>query len=149
MFQKINICKNCLGIYLHRYASDYDVENFNLKDFHKQNSSFFDFDTSSLEKGEDAKPNVYSIKWNEISTKMKIKRDYTCENCGWRDKNEYLQRFIHTHHQNGDKTDNGKDNLRVLCIECHSNVDIYHARIKSSDYYKEFSELVRSSYQKA
>ena len=41
--QKLNICKNCLGKFLNRYVSDYDVENFNLKDFHKKNSNFFDF----------------------------------------------------------------------------------------------------------
>jgi len=137
--QKLHVCKNCLSYFLQKkYASNTDVQNFNLKDFHKQNRGFFNFDTSSLEKGEDAKPNVYSRKWNEISTKLKIKKDYTCENCGWRAKNRYEQRFIHTHHQNGDKQNNKMDNLKVLCIECHANVDMYHTRIKSQHNYREF-----------
>ena len=140
--QELNICKNCLSKFIHRYASDYDVENFNLKDFHRQNSSFFDFDTSSLEKGEDATPNEYSRKWNEISTQIKIRKNYTCEECGWKPKDRYQQRFIHTHHQNGDKTNNRKENLRVLCIECHSNVDIYHTQIKASSNYKEFIKYI-------
>jgi len=137
--QKLNICKNCLKKFLYKnYVSDRDVANFNLKDFHKQNKNFFDFDTSSMEKGEYAKANVYSKKWTEISNQIKNKRDYTCEWCGWRPRNSYEKRFIHTHHQNGDKTDNRDDNLRVLCIECHSNIDIYHKRIKSTANYKEF-----------
>ncbi len=142
--QKLNICKNCLNKFLHKkYSSDIDVRNFNLEDFHKQNSSFFDFDTSSLEKGEYAKPNVYNRKWNEISTQIKIRKNYTCEDCGWKPQNEYQQRFIHTHHQNGDKTNNTKDNLRVLCIECHSNVDSYHTRIKSNYNYQEFIKIAK------
>jgi len=123
------------------YVSDSDVANFNLKDFHKQNKSFFDFDTSLIEKGEYAKANVYSRKWTEISNQIKTKRDYSCESCGWRPTNSYEKRFIHTHHQNGDKTNNRDDNLKVLCIKCHSNVDIYHKRIKSTSNYKEFLSL--------
>jgi len=140
--QKLNICKNCLKKFLYKnYVSDSDVINFNLKDFHKQNKNFFDFDTSSMEKGEYAKANVYSKKWTEISNQIKTKRDYSCEGCGWRPTNSYEKRFIHTHHQNGDKTNNRDDNLKVLCIKCHSNVDIYHKRIKSSSNYKEFLSL--------
>jgi len=140
--QKLNICKNCLKKFLYKnYVSDSDVANFNLKDFHKQNKNFFDFDTSLMEKGEYAKANVYSRKWTEISNQIKTKRDYSCEGCGWRPANSYEKRFIHTHHQNGDKTNNRDDNLKVLCIKCHSNVDIYHKRIKSSSNYKEFLSL--------
>lgn len=137
--QKLNICKYCLKKFLSlNYVSDSDVSNFNLKYFHKQNRSFFDFDTSSMEKGEYAKANIYSRKWTEISNQIKSKRDYTCEECGWRPQNSYEKRFIHTHHQNGDKTNNNDDNLKVLCIKCHSNIDIYHKRIKSTSNYKEF-----------
>jgi hypothetical protein len=142
-FQKLDICKNCLKKFQNTYPSDYDVAHFNLKRFHNQNSSFFAFDTSELEKGEDARPNVYSQQWREISTQLKTKRDYTCENCGWKPNNAYHKKFVHTHHQNGDKTNNGKENLKVLCIECHSNVDGYHGQIKSQSNYKEFIEAVR------
>jgi len=142
--QKLNICKNCLGQFLNHYASDDDVENFNLKEFHKQNSSLFDFETSELEKGEDAKANIYSQRWNEISTQIKIKKDYTCESCGWKPRNTYQKRFVHTHHQNGDKTDNGQENLKVLCIECHSNIDGYHTQIKSQNNYKEFIKVKKN-----
>ncbi len=144
--QKLNVCKNCLKRFLQKqFASDYDVENFNLKDFHQHRSSFFDFDTSSLEKGEDARPNTYTYKWNEISTQLRKKYNYTCQECGWRAKTTYQQRFIHTHHQNGDKQNNQEENLKVLCIECHSNVDRYHSRIKSTSSYREFKDRCYNS----
>lgn len=137
--QKLNICKNCLKKFLQKkYASDYDVQNFNLEKFHQQNNGFFNFDTSSMEKGEDAKPNVYSHKWTQISNQIKIKHDYTCQECAWQPKNTYQRKFIHTHHKNGNKQNNGESNLKVLCIKCHSEVDAYHTRIKSSANYKEF-----------
>jgi predicted HNH restriction endonuclease len=66
---------------------------------------------------------------------------YRCEDCGWQPTNNYQKRFIHTHHQNGDKTNNKEENLKVLCIECHSNVDGYHTQIKSQPNYGEFIEL--------
>jgi len=140
--QKLNICKNCLKKFLgERYASDFDVQNFKLKNFHQQNSNFFDFDISSMEKGEYVQPNVYSRFWNQISIQIKKKKKYTCEHCGFKAHDNYQQRFIHTHHINGDKQNNYEDNLKVLCIKCHSEVDIYHARIKSMSNYKEFLEI--------
>ena len=141
--QKLNICKNCLGQFLNlnTYPSNDDVENFNLKNFHQQNSSFFGFDTSKLEKGEESTHNAYSEQWKEISTQFKTKKNYTCEKCTWKANNHSQKKFIHTHHQNGDKTNNGKDNLKVLCIECHSNVDEYHLQIKSQSNYRDFIQL--------
>ena len=138
--QKLNICKNCLSKFLATKSSDEDVADFDLKKFYKQNNNFFNFDTSYMEKGEDATPNVYPPKWTQISNQIKTKYDYTCQGCGWRPHTVYRKRFIHTHHQNGDKRNNEEDNLKVLCIECHSNVDKFHTQIKSTDNYKEFLE---------
>ena len=137
--QKLNICKNCLKKFLQiNYANDYDVVNFKLKKFYQQESSFFDFDTSTMEKGEYAKANVYARNWTQISNQIKTKHDYSCQECGFKPKNSYQKKFIHTHHQNGDKQNNSEDNLKVLCIKCHAEADIYHARIKSSSGYREF-----------
>jgi hypothetical protein len=139
--QKLNICKWCLSIFLKRRSSDYAVENFNLKHFYDRNTSFFDFDTSALEKGEDAKINVYSQRWREISTRFKKRGNYTCEDCGWKPTVREHQRFVHSHHQNRDKTNNRRDNLKILCINCHSQVDEFHTQINKSDDYRAFMEL--------
>ena len=138
--QKLNICKNCLKKFLQiQFASDNDVNRFKLENFHKQNHSFFEnIDVSNMEKGEYAKANVYSKLWDQISKQIKTHRNYCCEKCGYIPKTDYEKRFIHTHHKNGDKQNNGEDNLQVLCIKCHSEVDSFHTRIKGSSSYKEF-----------
>jgi len=104
---------------------------------------FFGFDTSEIEKGESATPNIYSKNWNIISKKVKERGSYICKNCGFRPSDSYEKRFIHTHHINGDKQNNFEDNLKLLCIKCHSDVDIYHKRIKLSPSYKEFLEVLK------
>jgi hypothetical protein len=141
--QKLNICKNCLKKFLgYKYISDLYVRNFKLNKFHQQNNSFFDFDISDMEKGANAKANVYVKYWDKISRKIKIQKNYSCENCRFKARKEYEKRFIHTHHTKGDKQNNYEDNLKVLCIKCHSEIDIYHTKIKATSNYQEFLELI-------
>jgi hypothetical protein len=139
--QKIDICRPCLKKFLNQkyMPSIEDAKNFKLETFHNENNnSFFDIDTSNMEQGEYAQANVYSPMWDKISRQIKINRNYTCEKCGYIPKSDYDKRYIHTHHQNGDKQNNGEDNLQVLCIKCHSEVDSFHARIKGSANYKDY-----------
>ena len=141
--QKVNICKNCLKKFLDiKFASDENVKNFKLKEFHNQNNNFFNnIDISSIEKGELAQANVYSRLWNKISRQVKTKKNYTCEKCGYIPKMAYEKKFIHTHHKNGDKQNNKEDNLQVLCIKCHSEVDSFHTRIKGLIDYKDYIKI--------
>lgn len=137
--QRLELCKYCLSQFLNKqYVNDWDVKNFNLKKFHESNRNIFSFDTSALEKGESAVANEYVEEWNKISKHVREKHKYTCQSCGFKAKNSYEKRFIHTHHQNGDKGNNTKENLMVLCIKCHSRVDMFHLRIKQTDVYREF-----------
>ena len=139
--QKLHVCKNCLKIYLKKSYVNDDVRSFDLKSYH-DNNTFFPFMPNDFEQGEDAKPNVYPQNWDNISQKLKKMRHYTCEKCGYKPKSNYEKKFIHTHHSNGDKQNNSHDNLKVLCIKCHADVDSHHAQIKNSPAYKEFCESV-------
>lgn len=145
--EKINICKKCLNKYFHlinRYynpqESDIYVKEFDLEEFDKKFGSFFNLkDYEGLKIGNsDFAPNVYTSNWNEIAKKLKELRNYTCEKCGFRPRNDYEKKFIHVHHINGDKTNNNQDNLKVLCIKCHANIDSFHSQIKATQNYKEF-----------
>lgn len=62
--------------------------------------------------------NVYPINFNELSQKLKEFKGWICEECrrNFAEKTELL----HTHHINGDKSNNTLENLRVLCKDCHS-----------------------------
>jgi len=150
--EKIQICKNCLKKYFKLIHKKYTtskgdeyVENFNLKLFNKQFGSFFENeDISNLEKGNSRFiSNVYVKHWKEISDKVKKTRGYICERCGFKPKNNYEKKFIHTHHINGDKQNNREDNLQVLCIKCHSEIDHFHTRIQNLSDYKEFINIRR------
>lgn len=138
--QKLSICKNCLAkFYENKRVSDSDVKNFKLEKFYQKSEGFFNkLNTFDLEKGEYAKADVYSRFWNQISNQVRIKRNYTCEECGYKPRNDFEKKYIHTHHVNGDKQNNKEENLKVLCIKCHADVDRFHHRIKLSNMYKTF-----------
>jgi hypothetical protein len=54
--------------------------------------------------------------------------NYTCDSCGVSPKSRFDKRYWHTHHIDGDKTNNNPSNLRCLCIKCHSEIDATHKR---------------------
>jgi hypothetical protein len=59
----------------------------------------------------------YTSDWASISSNLKSELNYTCEYCGVNlDGNSKL---LHAHHINGNKADNKRQNLRVLCADCH------------------------------
>ncbi len=68
----------------------------------------------------------YVKDWEEISLAYRTKRNFTCERCGIQIEDAFDRQFIHTHHKNGNKTDNREANLECLCIRCHSQADAKH-----------------------
>jgi len=70
----------------------------------------------------------YVKNWEAISLAYRTKRDFTCERCRLHIDDLFDRQFMHTHHRNGDKTDNREANLECLCIKCHSEVDARHVR---------------------
>lgn len=68
--------------------------------------------------------------WNEVSRAYKEQRNYTCEECGFGGgdlDNDFDKRYIHTHHINSNElTNTHSDNLKSLCILCHSKQDLHH-----------------------
>jgi len=149
--EKIPICKNCLKKYFNLIGKSYFsskadiyVEKFNLENFDKKFGSFFTLnDFEDLKRADNNFiSNVYPANWKKISKKVRTAKNYTCEKCGFKAKNNYEKKFLHVHHINGDKTNNYQDNLKVLCIKCHSNVDDFHSQLKNTNDYKDFMKLI-------
>jgi hypothetical protein len=44
---------------------------------------------------------------------------------------------LHAHHKNGEKSDNKKENIEILCIGCHAE-EYAHSHMKSLPEYKNF-----------
>lgn len=70
--------------------------------------------------------NGYIINWKQVSFCYRDFKRFTCEKCAYKATSEQEYKFLHTHHINGIKTDNRRDNLQCLCVKCHSNVDEHH-----------------------
>jgi hypothetical protein len=89
---------------------------------------FFD----ALDKSEIEEENIevdlfgYTRDKEKISKDYRRRQNYTCKECGIKPLSNMHKRWWHTHHINGDKTNNSLNNLKCLCILCHSNVDARH-----------------------
>jgi hypothetical protein len=151
--QELFICKNCLEIY-NNYITTINKRIINPNEFNKNNllSDFISNDFIKINNDQVIKlnsdflydfesiPNRYSDDWKNVSMRLKIKNNYECNNCNWKPPNDKQKRFIHVHHLNYQKFDNNENNLKVLCIECHSNQDL-HQHIQNSSDYIEFIKL--------
>jgi 5-methylcytosine-specific restriction endonuclease McrA len=70
----------------------------------------------------------YTRDWPSVSRAYRKKVGYTCESCSLHIENKFDQRYLHTHHKNGDKTINDEANLECLCVLCHSYKDATHEK---------------------
>jgi len=62
----------------------------------------------------------------KISKAYRERQNYTCESCKITPKESIHRRYWHTHHIDGDKTNNKEINLQCLCILCHCFEDLKH-----------------------
>lgn len=74
----------------------------------------------------------YPLNWENISRKRREENNYTCQECGFKASNSFEEQYIEVHHKDKNKLNNQKDNLIVLCVECHSKVDKRHKKNFSS-----------------
>ena len=128
----LKICGTCYKQYIGKYG-----KTFNLSRFLSKNKED-DFQLLQLEDEFDSIPKIYAKNWNEMSSKLKKLKNYTCEECGL-DLSK-SKKFLHTHHIDHNPRHNVVMNLKVLCIECHSKQE-GHEHLKSNNIYHEFIEL--------
>lgn len=139
-YVELYICQNCLSkINWGRFSKE-DQDKF--KSLHKSELAkvfdlkvFFEvykaplYDRSQNLRYENAqtKANEYSKDWKEISYQYRASKNWQCESCGTsfvHNKGE-----LHTHHIDGNKSNNHRYNLRALCYTCHSQQP-YHDHMK-------------------
>ena len=136
--QRLNVCKQCLGVLSGITQQQLTINNFTPEkifyaDLIKNQSNFLLGSDFLLEC--DAVPNIYSRDWNKISKKAKEQANWKCETCG---ENLTTDRqYLHCHHVDGQRSNNLKTNLKVLCIKCHAD-EPHHAHMRSSQEYQEF-----------
>jgi 5-methylcytosine-specific restriction endonuclease McrA len=68
----------------------------------------------------------YDKNWHKISQQYRESKNYMCERCGIKLKENSHKRFWHVHHKDGNKISNDPSNLECLCVLCHSHKDMQH-----------------------
>jgi 5-methylcytosine-specific restriction endonuclease McrA len=135
-YVRLEICGNCLYQYNMRFNTRYTKATFDIKSFidrsisinYHLNGLFFQDDLETV-------PQFYATNWRQISNELKKKRNYTCQKCGVQLKK--AKQYLHTHHIDSNPSNNIIGNLKVLCIECHSN-EFNHGHIKQNINYQQF-----------
>ncbi|MCQ1546762.1 HNH endonuclease [Bacteroides clarus] len=123
----LQLCGYCSQI----LASEFENEINNSTDFVELLKQ-----TENLSLNENGETEVdifgYTKNWEQISHAFRHMHQFTCEHCGLQITEPFDQHFIHTHHKNGNKTDNRESNLECLCVRCHSEKDYWHKQRFSS-----------------
>ena len=133
--EPLEICSNCLKQYNNQYTSNKTKQNFPLKEWIENPMS--DSDLPKVELDLCTVPNRYTDNWHKISRKRREQEQYICQECGKDFSDKECKKFLHVHHSDSDKRNNTRENLKVLCIECHSK-EYNHGHIKQSPMYKEW-----------
>lgn len=132
--QRLDLCSNCKSSLFRSINTTQD---------------FFD----SLDKSEIETKNVevdilgYVKGKEKISSDYRKRQNYTCEKCSVSPKSSLHKRWWHTHHVNGDKTNNKLSNLKCFCILCHSKVDQRHIENFKKGAMPKQLEFFKKEYQ--
>ena len=116
---EMKVCKYCLRrIDYKGYRNNRErvYRGFSIKEYFEKYDSYINALPPHTENT--APLNTYPSNFSELSQKLREAKGWICEECG-RDFSK-RKNFLHTHHENGDKSDNNPKNLRVLCLYCHS-----------------------------
>jgi len=115
----LEACKNCLKILNYKGCNTQAeainrqvFDNFSFSQFFETYSSYFKSLPAKIAKSS----TNYTDDWYSISSKLRNELDYKCEQCNvdlHADKT-----LLHTLHLNGNKANNKRSNLKVLCADC-------------------------------
>ncbi len=121
---ELYVCKNCV----YTLGLDDDWPEFSISSFFRDHETFFhdlppNTDTT-------APPGGRPRNWVRISRTYREKEGWTCEKCLVNLSSH--RKLLHCHHRNGVTSDNGLENLRALCAECHAREPM-HDRVRLTE----------------
>ncbi len=138
------ICRNCMSHlnykdYRGKYGSSRDeiVEQFSYAEFFTRYSSYFKYKPKEL--SDKYAENTYVEGWKQISSQMRRAAHWSCIECKVNLKER--KNLLHVHHENGNRNNNDPDNLKVLCVDCHSKAPMHESMFVSLEHRKYIQSL--------
>jgi len=131
----LGVCQNCLtklnykGSQSNSKSKREIAKSFNLQEFFSNYSSLFKYYPKThirdVKKG-------YSKDWDQVSLRVRSASGFCCGHCNVSLINH--KGLLHTHHRNGEKSDNSGANLIPLCADCHRKEPFHeHMHVKHAD----------------
>ena len=108
----LNVCSHCRGMILDEID---DTKDFFNSVSYREDDDQIEVDIFG-----------YTRDKENISRQIRREQEYTCEICSVKALERGHRRWWHTHHVDGNKTNNQRHNLSCLCILCHSKIDNHH-----------------------
>jgi 5-methylcytosine-specific restriction endonuclease McrA len=148
--KKLDVCQYCLGKLRYRNF-DYGlmkrpqrkaiVNGFSISEFFEKYPRALH---GAVPKHDDvtAPTNQYSADFFEISQSYRAKVDWRCEECRIVLDSPDTRRYLHVHHLDGAKNNNAEQNLKALCVLCHSKQPM-HGHMKHTASYIEFVRVLQ------
>lgn len=139
-------CKHCLRMIDYRCYNLFDwngkekiVEEFNAKDaMDRLWQHFYTFRHQVKDLRPDTAETGYIRRWSEFSYLFRKSKKFICDGCGVKTN----RRLTDTHHKDGDKRNNSRDNLACLCKICHGEI---HPHYNISDAHRREIERARQT----
>ena len=148
---KLQVCRNCLKEL--NYSGFRNLNNKSKKDRSKKDSivkefhipTYFENYASCFSTLPNRRAGVredYTDSWEKKSWRHKKEKNFTCEGegCGVNLSQPDHRKLLHTHHKNGVKRDNRKENLQALCVYCHSEQP-GHEHMRTRRFIKSFEQI--------
>ncbi|MCI0467257.1 MAG: hypothetical protein L0Y57_09685 [Beijerinckiaceae bacterium] len=146
--RRLAVCQNCLdGLKL----NGFDLLGMNRE--HRRRfvaefspDDFFTLYPRSLHSevpkyNSDSAPiNDYPPDFPQISERLRRENGWRCEKCGNSFSGRHLRQYLQVHHVNGYRSDNSRQNLKILCIACHAD-EPRHSHMRSLPAYADFIKL--------
>jgi hypothetical protein len=132
----LNVCQFCLSKLNYKGADNEGFSGrkkiateFKLLEFFSKYSSLFKYYPKT--RIEDAHKG-YTDDWDKVSLKVRTASNYSCGHCNV--SLIHHKGLLHTHHLNGEKSDNSAGNLIPLCADCHRKEPYHdHMQVKHAD----------------
>ena len=67
-----------------------------------------------------ASADKYDIRWSNLSRMLRMHANWTCSKCGKSCEDDHSSLTVH--HIDSNKKNNARNNLVVLCKECHNEI---------------------------